>query len=493
VILLDAGPDVQPDDRVFTAERSEQERERVELQQSIQSRHPVFWTHNPAHFVNDLEHPYVSVGREPFVWIRGRQVGGRSLLWGGLTLRFAAQQFRESEADGAGSRWPLSYDDLAPHYARVEEFMGVVGARDGLPQLPDGSCTPGPPLSEEELRLRDRIETVWPERRVVQCRGIGSVNPDCGAGDPRWKPTAVQHRVLPAAWRTGRLQIRPNCIVSALRVSESGDRVTSVTGVDRLTGRAFELRGQVIALCASTVESVRILLNSRCSAAPRGLANSSGCLGRFLMDHAATALVGRVPGKRPVAGLASGGPCGILIPRFRNCQDRDSPFVAGYGIWGNAGRTNWPDTQDSLWTLCSMLEVLPRERNNVSLDAVKVDAWGIPVARIDLEYCDNERLMREDAERCMREMIGGLGWSVEAAVRFQPGQFVHELGGARMGSDRRTSILNPRNQSWDVRNLFVLDGSCFVTSGWQNPALTIMALAVRGCRYIKDAVQKHEL
>lgn len=492
VILLDAGPDLQPDDRVFTAERSEPERVRIELQQPIQSCHPAFWTHDPTHFVSDLENPYVSAGSEPFVWIRGRQVGGRSLLWGGVTLRFAEQQFREADADGSGPRWPISYDDLAPCYARVEKFLGVQGSRDELPELPDGSCAPGPGLSAQELRFKRRIETMWPARRVVQCRGIAPDNRDCTAGDPRWTSTTVQHRVLPAAMRTGRLQIRSNCIVSALNVCDTGDRVTGVAGVDRLTGRPFELRGRVTVLCASTIESVRILLNSRCTAAPRGVANSSGCLGRFLMDHGATALVGRIPGERPLESLAGGGACGILIPRFRNRQGCDQQFIRGYGIWGSAGRAPWPETDDCLWTLCSMLEVLPRERNRVSLDEAGVDAWGIPVARIDFEYSDNERRMCEDAERCMREMIVGLGWHVENAVRFKPGQFVHELGGARMGGDRRTSVLNACNQSWDVRNLFVLDGSCFVTSGWQNPALTIMALAVRGCRYIKDAIRGNE-
>jgi choline dehydrogenase-like flavoprotein len=489
VLLLEAGNEGDPGAQEAAGRSTGEERAPIALRQPIQSRHPAYSMHNPEHFVDDIDNPYVSEGPEPFLWIRGRQLGGRSLTWGGITLRFSDYEFHAADAEGTTPQWPLSHEELAPFYSKVESFLGVEGARDGLPQIPDGVFETPAPLSAAEMRFRQAVESRWRDRRVVQCRGVPANSSTRAGDDRRWSARAVQYRVLPAASRTGRLKIRSNCVVSRLLVSETADRIVGVSCTDRLTGHQFAVRGHVVALCASTIESVRILLNSRTDRMPQGLANSSGCVGRYLLDHAATVLVGRIPGEPLHEPVPSAQVHGILIPRFRNCGRQTARFSGGYGIWGSMGRTRWPDTGECMWSLCAMMEVLPRPENRVHLDETRVDAWGVPVPRIDFRYSANEDRMREDAESSMREMVGGVAWRIEQEVRLQPGQFVHELGGARMGKSPKSSVVNAMGQSWDVRNLFVLDGASFVTAGWQNPTLTIMALAARACRYIAAGIR----
>ncbi len=492
VVLLEAGPNVEPES-VSSWSAAIEARSAAPARQAVQSLHPGYWTHNPQHFVDDVDNPYVSAGSERFVWIRGRQVGGRSLTWGGVTLRLSDLELRACDFDHFGCAWPISHEDLAPAYALVERFLDVRGSPDAVAGLPDGAFSPPPPLTEEELRFKEEVESRWFDRRVLHCRGL--VTPANAREGASWPPLAVQHRVLPAAMRTGRLILLPDTIVSHLITSSSADRVIAVGCVNRCTGERFEVHGDVTVLCASTLETVRILLNSRSAAAPEGLGNSSGCLGRFLIDHAATLLVGRIPGRPPRELMPIGGAHGVLIPRFRNCGrgSRHPQFIRGYGIWGSMGRAAWPDTGEGMWSLCAMLEVLPQPGNRVCLDQTSTDRWGIPVARIEFGYSSNELRMREDAERCLREMAGALNWPIEQEIRMLPGQFVHELGGARMGDDPTRSFLNADNQSWDVPNLFVLDGSCFPTAGWQNPTLTIMALAVRASRFIAAGIRGREL
>jgi choline dehydrogenase-like flavoprotein len=481
VALLDAGPDIEASpynvDSVSKAERA-----RLALRrQRIQSLHLGFWAHDPQLFVDDILHPYVSDGPDPFVWIRGRQVGGRSLTWGGITLRLSDEELLAPQTDGFGPRWPLTYLDLAPFYDQAERFLGIHGQIDAVPQLPDGVFNSPVPLTGAEAFFKRAIEHRWPERRVLHGRGM----PENSDGDARWQPRAIQHKILPASLRTGRAVVRPDCIVSRLILSERGDRVTAVECIDRRTHQRYQLRSRSFALCASTIETVRLLLNSRTDREPYGIANSSGCLGRFIVDHMGVVLSGVIPGELPEPAPTFGSAHGIVIPRFRNITEPTREFIRGYGITGTIGRNLWQDGT-SAWSLSAMLEVLPRAENRIQIDADKADAWGIAASRITLSYSDNELRMREDALRCMREMSEYVGWRALRETELRPGQFVHELGGARMGHDPATSILNSKSQSWDLPNLFVLDGSSFVTSGWQNPTLTIMALAIRGSRSIAE-------
>ena len=445
--------------------------------------HPSYWSSDPRLFVDDTQHPYTCASsREPYVWIRGRQVGGRGLTWGGLMLRFSDHEFRAAERDNVGENWPFTLKELAPFYAHVERFYGVHGSEEKLEQLPDGDFAPPPLLTNTELTFRDEVAASWPERRVIHCRGI----PDALSvpeANPAWSPKTVQHRVLPAALSTGRVTIRPNAIVTKILTDSDGTRARGVSFIDRLTHEASELHGAAVVLCASTIESIRLLLNSAGPRHPRGLANSSGCLGRFILDHCGIVLAGSIPGQRTTPPAPLGNAHGFLIPRYRNLGECRADFTRGYGIWGGLGRGR-SKAGDDVWTLCAMLEVLPREENSISIDFSRTDAWGIPVPHIDVSYSSNEYSMRDDALQSMREMVKRMGWRASFEKTMAPGNFVHELGGARMGSDPARAVLNEHNQSWDVPNLFVLDGACFVSSGWQNPTLTMLAIAVRACRYI---------
>jgi choline dehydrogenase-like flavoprotein len=493
VLVLEAGP--ARDREVLDGNRWTTERRiAASKRQPVQSQHSSYWVCNPDLFVDDAENPYTNNSKESFLWIRGRQVGGKSLLWGGLTLRFSDYEFRAPEIDGVGSCWPLNYADLAPFYDRVEDFLQIQGSVEGLDQLPDGKFTAAPRLTDAEQRFKRAVEAKWISRRVIIGRGIP--HDDCASslGQKDWPPLANLSNTLACALQTGRTWIRPNSVVSHLLVDKQTAKIKGVACIDRETGAAFEVAGRIIVLCASTIESVRILLNSRCSQFPNGIGNSSGLLGRFLLDHLVVWIAGTLEqDKHEAIHHPLGGAHGILIPKFRNVTEPCPSFCRGYGIWGGMQRTPGQSQDIGSWFLNSLIEVLPRANNRIEIDMSKSDAWGVPVPKIQLEYSDNELRMKTDATRVMLEMCKEANIDVRSRGRTLPGQYVHELGGARMGTASSTSVLTSFNQCWDARNLFVVDGSCFVTSGWQNPSLTMMALAVRACSFIVQELSKQNL
>jgi choline dehydrogenase-like flavoprotein len=303
--------------------------------------------------------------------------------------------------------------------------------------------------------------------------------------------------VLPAALATGKVAIRPDAVVSHLLVDTNTALVNGAACVDRLTKDPFEVRARIVVLCASTIESVRLLLNSRSRQHPAGIGNSSGLLGRGLVDHLAVRVWGSVESdRRGHAPAPLGGPHAISIPRFRNLDDRDRrPFVRGYGIWGGLDRQAAVDggTDESAWLLTALLEVLPHDENRIEIDEGLTDAWAIKAVRIRLGYGDNEWKMAEDAGAALLEMAAAARLPVSHRSMSGPGAYVHELGGARMGADSASSVLNAFNQCWDAKNLFVVDGSSFPTAGWQNPTLTMMALTVRAAAFIVNEARRGEL
>jgi len=485
VLVLDAGPARLPTEIQAGRATDTEAKNRAAQQQPVQSRHNSYWSTNSDFFVNDVENPYTSSGREPFTWIRGRQLGGRSLTWGGVTLRFSDYEFRAAKTDSFGPCWPLQYDDLAPFYDKVERFLRVCGSRDGLSQLPDGKFEAAPRFTSAELAFSKSVQATWKTRSVVISRGQPLAHDE--RMNISWPPRVNLCNTLRVAIDTGRTHIRPNAIVSHLLVDSQTRRIKGAACIDRQSRTTFEVDGRVIVLCASTIESIRILLNSRCRQHPDGVGNSSGLLGRFLLDHMTVWIGGTLEpegGSEPV-----GGAHGIVIPKFRNVTEWDVGFLRGYGIWGAIGRTVPGNADRGVWFLNSLVEVLPRKENRVEIDERQVDAWGIRVPRIAFNYSDNEFKMRNDSLGCMKEMAATAGLQIEGAGRTLPGQYAHELGGARMGFTSSDSVLNSFNQCWDAENLFVVDGSCFATSGWQNPSLTMMALAARACGFIVDAVR----
>jgi choline dehydrogenase-like flavoprotein len=472
VLVLEAGPAIDACRAADLARWTHDRRTAASARQQRQSIHPCYWMQNPELYVDDDDHPYCTPEGSDFVWIRGRQVGGKSLTWGGVTLRFSDHEFNALHAPGGA--WPVKYADLHAHYDEVERFIGIEGHRDGLARVPDGVYLPTNPLTPLEAHFCERVEMRWRDRRVIQARGVRGKDGNSHAEG--WGPQTSLHSVLPAAMATGRAELRPNSIVSHLLLSDDGRRIVGVACVDRESRKQFELHGSAVALCASTLESVRIMLNSTHSSHPDGVGNSSGCLGRYIVDHASVSINGTCAGsaRQPPSSVGVGFGYGILVP----------PVAEDFGIWGALQRGAPDDAGDFGWFLNATVEVLPRASNYVVLDDRSLDAWGIKTLAIDVRYSDAEREVLACAEKTMRQMAEVSGLNVKGRIETLPGAYVHELGGARMGTDPATSVLNGFNQCWEVPNLFVMDGASFVTAGWQNPSLTMMALTVRASAHL---------
>jgi choline dehydrogenase-like flavoprotein len=305
------------------------------------------------------------------------------------------------------------------------------------------------------------------------------------------------------------MTLRPNAVVREIIVDPNTGKAGGVRVVNQITKQDYEEYGKVIVLCASTLESTRILLNSKSRQHPDGLGNSSGVLGRYLMDHMYSISAGGVVPvlKGMEYDYSDGRANGIYVPRFRNIRDKHPNFIRGYGMQGNCSqgysfghakqtpgfgsefkklaRENPGEVPFWLGAWC---EMLPRKENGAMIDPEKVDAWGIPVLRIECAHGDNERAMAKDAIETIKEMVDAAGFRTlyTSSTPAPPGFCIHEVGTARMGVDPKSSVLNKWNQSWDVKNVFVTDGACFVSQGCQNPTLTMMAITARACDYIAN-------
>jgi choline dehydrogenase-like flavoprotein len=487
VLLIEAGPEVAPEAVWWRADPRTAERP-PGAGQDVQSRHGAVNAANRHLFVDDAKHPYHSDPDRRFTWIRGRQVGGRSLTWGAVTLRMSDHELLAARDDGHGEPWPIGHDELARYYDRAESFMRVHGAVDGVPQQPGGSYAPAFPLTDGELALRAVVEQRWPERRLIAARGI----PERPAGwDLPYPAYSSQATTLLAARRTGRLTIRTGAIAARIELDPGADHAIGVVCVDAATGRRELVPvGGALVLAASTIETTRLLFNSACAAFPAGLGNRSGVLGKHLMDHPVVAIRGHAPGlaRAPLPPFV--GPQGFMIPRFRNLGRQDTGYLRGFTIAGAVQR----DLRGALPHECpfflgAICEMLPDPANRVVPRPDLLDAWGIPSVSIECRYGDNEHRMMEDALACLREIAAAAGFEPWAdAIRLEPGSFVHEVGTARMGARPESSVLNHRLQCWDVPNLFVVDGACFPSGGCQNPSLTMMALAARASAYVAEYV-----
>jgi choline dehydrogenase-like flavoprotein len=446
--------------------------------QPIQSKTSA-WDWNYDCFVDDLDNPYTTPEDKPFIWLRGRQVGGRMVAktHGRQLYRLSDHNFKAASRDGYGDDWPIKHADLASYYEKVERWVGISGTLENIPHLPDSVFLPPQPMTYGEELLKTIVERRWPDRHVIPGR------------------TAPPPSTVPAALKTGRLTLRSNAIASHIIVDSNTGKVKGVAFIDRYSHKTYEVFAKVVVLCASTIESTRLLLNSATHQHPNGLGNSSGVLGHYLMDHVNSVIVeGSIPQperftpKQPLGG-------GFYIPQFRNIDDRHPNFMRGYGIQGSAAR-DVPEGADRVpFAMRAFGEMLPRFENYVTLNSDQKDAWGIPVAHISCAFSDNEYAMAQDKLHTLTEMAEAAGFIVESKnhTLAPPGMACHEVGTARMGHDPKTSVLNKFNQSWDVKNLFVTDGSCFVSQGCQNPTLTIMALTVRACDYILEQSRNGDL
>jgi choline dehydrogenase-like flavoprotein len=510
VLVLDAGPQLTPD-VVASSSLIQGVRRLVNLatrKQSYQALHPGYWKANPKLFVNEQENPYSTPEDRPFYWIRGRQVGGRSLTWGGITLRLSDYEFKAASYDGYGQDWPINHSDLALYYDELERFFQVKGNCDGLPQLPDGHYSAPSELTPAEACLQELVSQHFPDRKLIASRGFPLHRP---SPEQPWPRSSSLGSSLRDALATGRVTVLPNAVVSNLTFDLASRQAQGVEYVHRIDKTHHEVRGSLVIMCASTIETVRILLHSTEHYQPGGLANQSDLLGRNLMDHVSTMQFFTLPHFPQLQKSFDLSGCdSFYIPRFTNLQEKQEDFLRGYGLWGGVQRVDVPALfrktgSGAIGFLVGCGEVLPQAENRVQLSTDQVDAWGIPTAHIDFRWSGNERQMLDHMQRQIRELVelaGGhclrlsellrapfmarmLGAIEERSMlSARPGYYIHEVGGAPMGTSPDNSVVNPFNQCWDAPNVLVVDGACWPTSGWQNPTLTEMAITARACSLI---------
>jgi choline dehydrogenase-like flavoprotein len=477
---------------------------------------------NEHFFVKDAEHPYEQV--KPFSWIRGSQVGGKSLMWARWTQRWSDLDFEANAREGIAVDWPIRYADLAPWYSYVEKFVGISGSRDGLPQIPDGEFLPPMELNCIEQHMKSTIESRWPGRNLVICRSANLTKPmegrgvcmyrdRCSRGCPYGGYFSANSATLPAAFATGNLTLRPDSVVHSVIYDDQKERATGVRVIDAHTKETTEYFAKIIFVNASTLNTSLILLNSTSERFPNGLGNDSGQLGHNLMDHNYRVKVtGRHEGFQDKYYYGR-RPTGALLPRFRNLgNDKQSDFLRGYSfaVFGSRGRGNHDENTPpigavfkkkstelgnwNLWMNC-MAEHLPHYDNKITLSKTKTDAWGMPTMIIDCEHKENELAMIKDMIMTAGEMAEASGFENVNAwdSKEAPGLGIHEMGTARMGRDPKTSVLNGHNQMHAVKNVFVTDGSCMTSSAWQNPSLTYMTLTARAADYAVSELKKQNL
>jgi choline dehydrogenase-like flavoprotein len=482
---------------------------------------------NNRHFYNkDSEHDYDEV--KPFDWIRGKQVGGRSLIWGRQSYRWSDLDFEANAKDGYGVDWPIRYKDIAPWYSHVEKFIGVSGEALNLPQLPDSEFLPPMELNclEEHFKnslsekYDDRVMTIGRVAHITQGNKEGAgrsacqYRNRCGRGCPFGGYFSSNSSTLPYAEATGNLTIRPDSIVSEVIYDPNTQKATGVRVIDALTKEVIEFKSKIVFLCASSMASTAILMQSKSNRFPNGMGNDSGELGHNIMDHQlGSGANGKYDGFEDKY-YTGRRPNGFYIPRFRNLGSKSEKvdFLRGYGYQGGASRSDWSDlvaefaygkdlknkiTEPGKWSIgmSGFGEVLPYHENKMTLNYDKLDQYGLPTITFDAEFKENERKMKEDWKVQAAEMLEAAGckdisiFDSNAPI----GKGIHEMGTARMGRDPKTSVLNKFNQIHKVPNVFVTDGACMTSAANQNPSLTYMALTARAANHAIDELKKMNL
>ena len=502
VLVLEAGPQLEPR-QAFGFEPLNSLRRLANIssgRQRLQRHHPGFWKHNPELFVDEGRNPYTTPADAPFLWSRGRQVGGKSLTWGGITLRLSDYELQAGAHDGSGLSWPLSSADLAPYYSRLEQLLAVHGHTDGLPQLPDGVYQPPLPLTPGEQRLQQAIAAAL-DLPLIHSRGFALPK---GEG---WPIHSSLGSTLAQALATGRARVRAGAVASHVQL-ENG-RASGVVWIDAATGATRTSRARLVVLCASTIESVRLLLHSSESCRSGGLVDRSGTLGRYLMDHISTSRFFALPAvERPSGPVELSGAGSCFIPNTVNLDAASREgFSGGYGLWCALQRFDPPQLLqrrpgEAVGFLIGHGEVLPDAANQVRLNSSRRDAWGLPVAHIRCRWGANEHAMVAHMQARMAAAVAAAGGAIrpledlfvmpliEPLVKGSlalspdappPGYYIHELGGARMAATAEHGVVDPWNRCWGAPNLLVTDGACWPRAGWQSPTLTEMAITWRAC------------
>jgi choline dehydrogenase-like flavoprotein len=521
-LLLERGRDVKHNVDYPTTNMMPWEfKHRGELPRKMVEENPVVskcyaFREDAAHFfVKDNEHPYVQ--EKPFDWIRGYQVGGKSLLWARYTQRWSDFDFTGPARDGFAVDWPIRYKDIAPWYSHVEKFAGISGNRDGLAELPDGEFLPAYELSCVEKHFKEQMAKFYGDRHVISSRCAHITDPQpihkeqgraqcqnrtlCQRGCPFGGYFSSNSSTLPWAMRTGNLTLRPNSVVHSVLYDEAKGKAIGVRVIDALTKESIEYYAPVIFLNASALNTNLILLNSKSNRFPEGLGNDHGLLGKYVAFHIYRARVsGQFDGFKEF-NTEGRRPTGAYIPRFRNLHKQETDFLRGYAVGLYTGRYDQTkrgdtglDLKESLaktdygpWHVSVQImgETIPKATNYVVLDSQLTDDWGIPRLKISVDYDDNDEKMIKDFTEQFSEMFtkAGITDLNNSDSKQAPGLDIHEMGGVRMGNDPKTSLLNKWNQLHACKNVFVTDGACMTSTSTQNPSLTYMALTARAVDY----------
>ena len=505
------------------------------------AKHPIqhtvyaFNQNTKQYWVDDNKHPYETAPGTNYGWLRGYQTGGRSIMWGRQSYRMSEIDFEANKKDGHGVDWPVRYKDIAPWYDKVEYFAGISGSKEGLDILPDGVFQPPHDFTCAELEFKKKVEEKFPTRKVIPGRVANLTEPtpeqialgrgQCQARDLCYRGCSFgayfnsNVATLPAAKNTGNFTIMTDTAVLKVEQDSATGRATGVQVIDVKTKATKTITARVIFLNASTIATTSILLNSAHEGAKNGLANSSGQLGKNLMDHVAGAgAAAAMPGFEDKYHFGK-RPNGFYIPRFRNHTEESDDCVRGYGYQGRIYRQGWQGRTDQPgigadlktaqrtpgeWSLgiVAFCEILPDERNTVTAHATKTDEWGLPIPIINQKHRQNEVNLMKHATRDTRLMLEAAGMKIygvgnpddiTAENMSPPGRGIHEMGTARMGRDPKTSVLNKWNQSWDVPNLFITDGSFMTSGGCQNPSISYMAFSARAANHAADLLDSGQL
>ncbi|MGH2646828.1 MAG: GMC oxidoreductase [Ginsengibacter sp.] len=472
-------------------------------------------------WADDQKCPYTEVKRMD--WFRGYHVGGRYLLWGRQSYRWSDLQFEANAKDGVAIDWPIRYKDIEPWYTYVEKFAGISGGKEGLPQLPDGHFMPAMEMNCVEKDVAARINDHYKTKRMIMGRTANITEPlpgrtncqyrnKCALGCPFGAYFSTQSSTLPAAMATKNLTVRPWSIVTKILYDKDTKKATGVEVLDAEDNKTYQYFAKIIFLNASTFNSAWILMNSATDIWPDGLGSSSGELGHNIMDHhLGVGASGKVDGyeDKYYYGRRANG---VYIPQYRNILGDKRDYLRGFGYQGGASREEWSrsvaelsigsDFKDTLaepgeWSMGigGFGEILPYHENKMTLDKNKKDAWGLNIISFDAEYKENERKMRVDMKNDAIEMLEASGvkdvkgYDNDGTI----GRGIHEMGTARMGNDRKTSVLNKWNQVWDAPNVFVTDGSFMVSSNCCNPSLTYMAMTARAADHAVSELKKQNI
>lgn len=523
VLLLEAGPYLGKKDFPNNEKASQKikgidffDRAKITLSgQPIQARATYMSKEFKHLFVNDIQNPYTTPKGQYYLWLRGRQLGGRLHTYGRVLLRMSDLDFKAASYDGFGENWPISYNDLAPYYDKIEEFLGVYGTREGISNLPDGKYIQEPIMTKPEKEFKSFVEANS-EAKVITWR----------FSEPNLE--RIPKGVI-AAQKTKLLTLVTDAVVSRVMTDPNTGKATGIEYKDRHTKEVIQVHSKVVMLCASAIESVRILLNSTSGKHPHGVGNSTGMLGKYFLEQTPSLIAGRVPqskGYEVDTTVIQDPFCrptgGIYIPRFKNVESQNGEFKRGFGYQGVVGRGFVPEDQPAQFGLMGFGEMLPNINNTITLNPKKKDAWGIPVAHIDCKFSQNELSLIKEQTRWVKQMALDNGYEIDFcgnALGLDPssdvypneswvtrtifklgfsksmgiGAAIHESGGARMGHDPSMSVLNEYNQVWDAPNVFVTDGACFVTSGSVGPTLTMMAITARACDFISKQLEANQL